>query len=180
MVVSNYRSLLSYDYFDKLLRLENVKLFSRQDKIRYILDTTILILYRKLYINMVSIIVLNIEETQYNININLAISCSPSYQLEFDQRVWPRLHKAFFCTHPTKNHFDIMLLIFITTTRHQAFFLPSENKGKKDRKNWFALNSSVSCPAACAHAQKAQAAAAPSSRRRRGWRGDFGDPRFVN
>ena len=35
-----------YDYFDKLLRLENVKLFSRQDKI---LDITILILYRKLY-----------------------------------------------------------------------------------------------------------------------------------
>ena len=61
MVVSNYRSLLSYDYVDKLLRLENVKLFSRQDKILYIIDTTILILYRKLYINTVSIIVLNIE-----------------------------------------------------------------------------------------------------------------------
>ena len=45
----------------KLLRLENVKLFSRQDKILYILDTTILILYRKLYINIVSIIVLKIE-----------------------------------------------------------------------------------------------------------------------
>ena len=32
-----------------------------QDKILYILDTTILILYRKLYLNIVSIIVLNIE-----------------------------------------------------------------------------------------------------------------------
>ena len=37
-----------------------------------ILVTTILILYRKLYINIVSIIVLNIETRQYNININLA------------------------------------------------------------------------------------------------------------
>ena len=27
VVVSNYRSLLSYDYFDKLLRLENVVIF---------------------------------------------------------------------------------------------------------------------------------------------------------
>ena len=27
------KSLLSYNYFDKLLRLENVKLSSRQDKI---------------------------------------------------------------------------------------------------------------------------------------------------
>ena len=43
MAVSNYRSLLSYDYLDKLLRLENVKLFSRQGKILYILDTKILI-----------------------------------------------------------------------------------------------------------------------------------------
>ena len=49
-------------------------LFSRQDKI---LDTTILILYRKLYINIVSIIVWNIEAIQYNVKINLAISCSP-------------------------------------------------------------------------------------------------------
>ena len=30
-------------------------LFSRQDKILYIIDTTILILYRNLYINIVSI-----------------------------------------------------------------------------------------------------------------------------
>ena len=42
-----------------------------------ILDTTILILYRKLYINIVPIIVLNIEARHYNIKINLAISCSP-------------------------------------------------------------------------------------------------------
>ena len=53
-------------------------LFSRQDKILDILDTTILILYRKLYINVVSIIVLNIEVMQYKIKINLAISCSSS------------------------------------------------------------------------------------------------------
>ena len=66
-----------YDYFDKLLRLENVKLLSRQDKILYILDTTILILYPKLYINIVSIIALNIEARQYNVNINLVISCNP-------------------------------------------------------------------------------------------------------
>ena len=36
------------DYFDKLLRLKNVQLFSRQDKILYIFDITILILYRLL------------------------------------------------------------------------------------------------------------------------------------
>ena len=78
MVVNNYQNLLNYDYFDKLLRLENVKLFSRQDKILYILDITIFILYRKQYINIVLIIVLNIEVRQYNIKINLAISCNPS------------------------------------------------------------------------------------------------------
>ena len=60
-----------YDYFNKLLRLENVKLFSRQDEILDILVTTFLILYRKLYINIVSIIVLNIESRQHNIKINL-------------------------------------------------------------------------------------------------------------
>ena len=60
-----------YDYFDKLLQLENVKLFSRLDKI---LDTTILILYRKLYINIESIIVLNIEARQYNIKIDLFLN----------------------------------------------------------------------------------------------------------
>ena len=49
-------------------------LFARQDKILYILETTILIKYRKLYTNIVSIIVLNIEARQYNIKINLAIS----------------------------------------------------------------------------------------------------------
>ena len=55
-------------------------LFSRQDKILNILVTTILILYRKLYNIIVSIIVLNIEAGQYNIKINLAIyiACSPS------------------------------------------------------------------------------------------------------
>ena len=81
MVVRNYQSLLSYVYFDKLLRLENV-VFSRRGKILYILDTTILILYRKLYINIVSIIVLNIESRQYNININLIISCSLSQKIK--------------------------------------------------------------------------------------------------
>ena len=50
-----------YDYFNKLLRLENVKLFLRQDKIIDILDTLI---HRKLYRNIVSIIVLNIEARQ--------------------------------------------------------------------------------------------------------------------
>ena len=51
-------------------------LFSRQDKILEIIVTTILILYRKLYINIVSIIILNIEARLYNIKINLDISCS--------------------------------------------------------------------------------------------------------
>ena len=49
-------------------------LFSRQDNILDILVATILILYRKLYRNIVSIIVLNIEVTIYNIKINLAVS----------------------------------------------------------------------------------------------------------
>ena len=36
MVISNYRSLLSYDYFDKLLRLENVVIVkTRQDSLHY-------------------------------------------------------------------------------------------------------------------------------------------------
>ena len=48
-------------------------LFLREDKILYILDITILILYRKVYINTVSFIDLNIEARQYNIKINLAI-----------------------------------------------------------------------------------------------------------
>ena len=68
-----------YDYLHKLLRLESVKLFSRQDKILDIIVATILILYRKLYINIVSIFVLNIESRQYNIKINLAITCSPTF-----------------------------------------------------------------------------------------------------
>ena len=55
-----------------LLQLEKVKLFSRQDNILYILDTTIFISNRELYINIVSIIVLNIEARQCNIKINLA------------------------------------------------------------------------------------------------------------
>ena len=72
-----------YDYFNKLLRLQNVKLFSRQDKILDILVTTNLILYRKLYRNIVSINVLNIEARQYNIKINLAIPCSPNLRFFF-------------------------------------------------------------------------------------------------
>ena len=47
-----------------MLRLENVELFSRQSKI---LDTKILILYRKRCIHIVSIIVLTFEVRQYNI-----------------------------------------------------------------------------------------------------------------
>ena len=48
-------------------------LFSRQDKILHILDATILIFYRKLYINILSIIDLNVDVIQYNIKINLTI-----------------------------------------------------------------------------------------------------------
>ena len=44
----------------------------KQGKILDILVTTILILYRKLYRNIVSIIVLNIGARQYNIKVNLA------------------------------------------------------------------------------------------------------------
>ena len=43
-----------------------------------IFDTTILILYWKRYIHIVSIIVLNIKIRQYNIKINLVISCNLS------------------------------------------------------------------------------------------------------
>ena len=73
-------------------------LFSRQDKILYILGGTILILYRKLYIHIVSIIVLNIEARQYNIKINLAISYSPSDFwigfLDWDFQISARIHVA--------------------------------------------------------------------------------------
>ena len=62
-------------------------LFSRQDKIFDILDTRILILYRTLYINILSIIVLNIEARQCNIKINLALSCGPASEVKtFMQR----------------------------------------------------------------------------------------------
>ena len=44
--------------------------------------TTIMILYRTLYRNIISIIVLNIEARQYNIKIDLAISCSPRSDTE--------------------------------------------------------------------------------------------------
>ena len=76
--LNNFFYLISYDdYFDKLLRFihsDNVKLFSRQDNsCHHNLD----IVYRKLYRNIVLIIVLNIEARQYNIKISLAISCSP-------------------------------------------------------------------------------------------------------
>ena len=68
-----------YDYFNKLFRLENVQLFSRQDKILNIIVTTFLILYRKLYYrNIISIIVLTIESRQYNVKMHLDISCNPS------------------------------------------------------------------------------------------------------
>ena len=56
-----------------------------QDKILYILVTTKLILYRKLYRNIVAIIVLNIVARQYNIKINLAISCSPKF---YSSKLW--------------------------------------------------------------------------------------------
>ena len=49
--------------------------FISQDKIIDVLVTTILILYQKLYRNIVLVIVLNVEVKQYNIKINLAISC---------------------------------------------------------------------------------------------------------
>ena len=58
--------IISINYYD-----EKMLLFSRQDMILYVLDTAILIFYRKLYINIVSIILLNIEARQYNIKINL-------------------------------------------------------------------------------------------------------------
>ena len=121
MVVSNYRSLLNYDYFDKLLWLKNVKLFRRQEKILYILDTTILILYRKPYTNIVSIIVLNIEARQYNININLArvqITNWTTTIYLFTLFVYPIIYCSFcyrhlsnhakpLTTHFTKNHLPI-------------------------------------------------------------------------
>ena len=62
--------IISINYYDK-----KILLFLRQDKS---LDITILILYGKRYLNIVSIIVLNIEARQDNIKINLAISCRPT------------------------------------------------------------------------------------------------------
>ena len=53
-----------------------------QDKTLDIFVITILILYRRLYRNIVSIIILNIDTRQYNIKINLAISCSPRFDDE--------------------------------------------------------------------------------------------------
>ena len=70
--LSRWSSATTDVYFDILFRLENVIFKIRQD----ILDTRILIWYRKLYINILSIIVSNIEARQYHIKINLAISCS--------------------------------------------------------------------------------------------------------
>ena len=74
MIISPFSLFLQryYDYFEELLRLVTFNLFSRQDKILYILDATILILYRKRFINIVSIVALNIEARQYKININIA------------------------------------------------------------------------------------------------------------
>ena len=97
--LNNCLDLISYyDYFNKLLRLENVKLFSRQDNIIDILVTKFLILYRKLYINIVSIIVLNIESRQYNIKNNIAISCSPTL-IRWKHSDW-RAHRRIYCTFP--------------------------------------------------------------------------------
>ena len=69
-------SIIYYDYFNKLLRLENIKVIfkTRQDSLHschHNLD-----IVSKLYRNIVSINVFNIEAIQYNIKINLAISCS--------------------------------------------------------------------------------------------------------
>ena len=49
--------------------------------------STILILYRKLYINIVLIIVLNIKARQYNMKINLILYCAAVVHTEeiFDQ-----------------------------------------------------------------------------------------------
>ena len=63
--------IISINYYDQKM------LSYFQDKILYILVTTILILYRKLYRNIELIIVLSIEARQY-IKINLATSCSPN------------------------------------------------------------------------------------------------------
>ena len=65
--------------FKNFLNNRFLNKFIKKDKILDILITTILILYRKLYRNIVSIIVLNIGTRQYNIKINLAISCSPNF-----------------------------------------------------------------------------------------------------
>ena len=62
--------------------------YFQDDKFLYIVFTTILILYRKLHINVVSIIVLNIEARQCNIKINLAISCSPTISCLYPLLTW--------------------------------------------------------------------------------------------
>ena len=71
-----------YDYFDKLLRLENVVIFKTiQDSFHSC--------HRNLE-NIVSIIVLNIETRHYNIKINLAISYSPKSLANARGNYWGR------------------------------------------------------------------------------------------
>ena len=62
--------IISINFYDY-----KISSYFQDDKILYILHTTILILYQKLYINIVSIIDVNIEARQYTIKINLAILC---------------------------------------------------------------------------------------------------------
>ena len=72
--------IISIKYYDYKM------LIYFQDKILYILVTLILILHRKLYRNIVSIIVLNITLRQYNIKINLAVSCSSIVSVDDELR----------------------------------------------------------------------------------------------
>ena len=80
--------------------------FRRQGKILDMLVTTILILYPKLYRNIVSIVVLNIEARQYNIKINLAISCSPNEYIliEFGSRRNKYLFRQWDSRTSAKSH----------------------------------------------------------------------------
>ena len=102
-------------------------LFSRQEKILYILDTTILILYRKLYINIVSIIVLNIEARKCNIKINLAISCSST---KFDEMEIVRvLRRVWVCQIFLGGRYDNQTLFMYFEARNSNFMISR-------RKSW--------------------------------------------
>ena len=77
MVVRNYRSFLSYDYFDKLLRLENIVVFKIRRDSLHSWDHNLDIVSKTVYKYCIDYCLVYWGKTIYNIKINLAVSCSP-------------------------------------------------------------------------------------------------------